>query len=190
MIPTPEINYDPVMNALSADGDVPTGKDMIQSKLEQAGYFLKDLPEDCGQRLVDAIQEKWEIISKSTKGVLVNKGGREAPASVGPDSIKVGDTVQALNWKPLGVKGAKIDLYPKGKVTKTYFKKCLVKSGDKEGLEDRLEGIELDGKGPEDVTLKSGRKLPYILKDSTILLRYPEMAQPSGETDHVSFGVI
>ena len=177
-----------MFNPFSALCPDKTGKDVIQDMLEQAGYF--DLPEAVGQRIREAVQCNCEIISKCTKGVLVNKGGREAPASVAPDHVKVGDTVQLLNWKPLGVKGAKIDLFPKGKITKTYFRKCLVKCGDKEGVENRLEAVELDGKGPEDVILNGGQKLPYILKDSTILLRYPDMAQPSGKTDHTSYGVV
>jgi len=186
MLNTPKPSYDPLMNALTSSGY--TGKDAIRDTLEQAGYF--DLPETCCGQIKEALAQGGEIVSRCTKGVLINKGDREAPASVGPDSVKVGDTVQLLNWKPLGVKGAKIDLFPKGKITKTYFRKCLVKCGDKEGVENRLEAVELDGKGPEDVILKGGQKLPYILKDSTILLRYPDMAQPSGKTDHTSYGVV
>lgn len=166
------------------------GVDAIKRMLTDNGYFNIQLDEAGQQCLSQAILQNAQIISKSTGGILLRKNGREAPAGVGPDKIKIGDSVQLLNWKPMGVRGAKIDLFPKGKVTKTYFRKCLVKSGDREEIEDRLEAVELDGKGPEDVVMKDGNKLPYILKDSTIIMRYPDMAQPSGETDHVSYGII
>lgn len=180
------LTYDPVKTAL----DTKTGDDIIFDILNNYGYFDIELSPETSVVLTEALDNNAEVISRCTKATMLNKDNREAPASVGPDSIKIGDNVQLLNWKPLGVRGATIDLFPKGKVTKTYFRKCLVKSGDTEGYEDRLEGIELDGKGPEDLVLKSGKKLPYILKDSTIILRYPEMATPDGNTDHHSLEVM
>lgn len=185
-----DFRYDPILKGLNAcsEGDIRTGRDSIRDILEEAGY--SDIDDITQNKLEEALSGNAVIISKSTKGVLVNKGGREAPAGVGPDKIKIGDSVQLLNWKPMGVQGATIDLFPKGKVTKTYFRKCYVKSCNKEGYEDRLEGIEIDDKGPSDVVLKGGFKVPYILKDSTVILRYPEMATPEGNTNHHSFGAI
>jgi hypothetical protein len=188
------LNFDPISvlskSTLMESEVRKAGVDTIKRMLTDNGYFNLQLDDAGHQCLAEAMLQNAQIISKSTGGILIRKEGREAPASVGPDKIKIGDSVQLLNWKPMGVKGATIDLYPKGKVTKTYFRKCLVKSGDKEELEDRLEGIELDGKGPEDIVMKDGNKLPYILKDSTVIMRYPDMAQPSGETDHVSYGIV
>lgn len=166
------------------------GIEAIKRMLDDSGYFNMHLDNTTNQCIHSALLQGAVIISKSTGGILIRKNSREAPAYVDQGSIKIGDNVQLLNWKPLGVRGATIDLFPKGKVTKTYFRKCLVKSGDVEEYQDRLEGIELDGKGPEDIVFKSGKKLPYILKDSTIILRYPEMATPDGNTDHHSLEVM
>jgi hypothetical protein len=183
--------FDPISALTPKDSSVQkSGVDAIRRTLTEHGYFNIQLDEACEQALAQALTQNAEVISDATGGILIRKNGREAPAGVRPDRIKLGDNVQLLNWKPLGVQGATIDLYPRGKVTKTYFRKCMVKSGDKEGIEERLEGVELDGKGPGDAILKDGNKLPYILKDSTIILRYPDMAEPSGETDHISYGIV
>jgi len=157
---------------------------MLDNMLTNMGYY--DLSDEEYDYALEALKEGGEIVSKCTKGVVISKGNREAPAFVKTNSIKIGDNVQLLNWKPLGVRGAVIDLHPRGKVTKMYYKTLQVKTQKGVCKERRLEAVELDGHGPDDVILKSGRKLPYILKDSSVVLRFPNLAAPSGKTSHTS----
>jgi hypothetical protein len=181
-----------------------TGADVaaLERALEKCGYS-KDLlgDEKFSSILSKAFAEKAEVITHRTGKMWIERAiPEEPPAFVRPDSVKVGDQVQVLNWVPLGVHGAKIDLFPKGKVSKIYKAKCLVTKepipfgvipgDDAEFIEEeRVLGLELDGKGP--YVQKSGSSpFPYITKDSTLIVRFPVMATPSGQTEHNSPGIM
>jgi len=153
--------------------------------------------------LVKALVEDGEIVTKKTGCAWIERAiPEEAPAFVRPGKLKVGDHVQVLNWVPLGVHGTTIDLYPRGKVSKIYEVKCLVskdpvprgkmlRKDSPFEQQVRVLGIELDGKGPYS-TKDDGEEtaFPYITKDSTVIVRFPPMAEPSGETSHISPSVM
>lgn len=140
--------------------------------------------------LQKALSDGGEIISRMTKKAWVERVlPEEPPAFILPDKLKVGDNVQVLNWVPMGVHGAKVDLFPRGNVSKMYFQKCVVTKESysldqvpSENIdlieEERLYGLELDGEGI------------YITKDSSIIIRYPAAGTPSGQTSHVNPGVM
>jgi hypothetical protein len=176
------------------------GQEALERALEKCGYS-KDLLEDVGFKgaVAKALARKGEIISQRTGRMWVERSiPEEPPAFVRPSSLKIGDRVQVLNWVPMGVHGAKIDLFPEGKVSKMYKMKCLVTKepipfgvipgDDSEFLEEeRVIGLELDGKGP--YPLKEGVKgtpSPFITKDSTLIVRFPPMTEPSGQSNHNS----
>jgi hypothetical protein len=176
----------------------------MERALAGCGYE-KDLLSDERFRstLAKALLEKGEIVSQRTKKLWVERElPEEPPASIFPDKLKLGDRAQVLNWVPMGVHGAKIDLFPRGKVSKIYKVKCLVTKepipfGEIPGAdaefseEERVIGLELDGKGPYTLNKESSRATyPYIIKDSSIIIRFPAMADPSGQTDHVSPGLV
>lgn len=165
----------------------------VRKALQDLGYG--DCDDDVVKCVKKALGDGGEIISKQTNKVLIeHEVPDEPPAFVRPDRLEIGDRVQLLNWVPMGVHGAKIDLYPTGNVTKMYIRKCLVsrepmrlgfmpEENVQYDEEDRLIGVELDGKGP--IPMKSkGTPYPYITKDRTVILRFPPLGKPSGNTDH------
>jgi hypothetical protein len=170
----------------------------LEQALVKCGY-AKDMARDekFSSILLKALADKGEVVSEKTGKLWVEREiPEEPPAFVRPDRLKLGDKVQVLNWVPMGVQGAKIDLFPQGKVSKIYKVKCLV---TKEALpfgviprkdagfveEERILGLELDGKGPY-VNKDSDTPIPFITKDSSMIIRFPVMADPSGNTEHVS----
>jgi len=171
---------------------------MMEKALIKRGY-PKELLEDDNFRnaFAKALVGGGELVSKKTGKAWIDRSiPEEPPAFVRPDKIKLGDRVQVLNWIPMGVHGATIDLFPKGSVTKIYQVKCLVtkepfsltslpdKSHDYME-EDRIMGLELDGKGPYPLKDLAQTPLPYILKDSSVIMRFPPMGTPAGQTEHV-----
>jgi hypothetical protein len=171
----------------------------LEQALVKCGY-AKDMARDekFSSILAKAMAEKGEVVSERTGKLWVEREiPEEPPAFVRPDRLKLGDRVQVLNWVPMGVHGAKIDLFPQGKVSKIYKVKCLV---TKEALpfgviprkdagfveEERILGLEIDGKGPHTVNKDSDTPFPYVTKDSSVIIRFPVMASPSGNTEHVS----
>jgi hypothetical protein len=177
--------------------------DLMEGALTKYGY-AKDLLGEAGFReaFTKALSRKGEIISSRTGKLWVERAiPEEPPASIFPDKLKLGDRVQVLNWVPMGVHGAKIDLFPEGKVSKIYKVKCLVTKepipfgvipGDDAEFseEERVIGLELDGKGPYVEKGGKGTPFPYVTKDSTVIMRFPPMADPSGNTDHTSPGLM
>ena len=171
----------------------------LEMALEKCGYakaMARD--EKFSSILAKAMAEKGEVVSERTGKLWVEREiPEEPPAFVRPDRLKIGDRVQVLNWVPMGVQGAKIDLFPQGKVSKIYKVKCLV---TKEALpfgviprkeagfveEERVLGLEIDGKGPHTVNKDSDTPFPYVTKDSSVIIRFPVMAEPNGNTSHVS----
>jgi len=173
-------------------------RQIMAAALEKAGYPVELLEsEKFRKALARALAKDGEIISRKTNKLWVEREvPEEPPAFVRPRTLRVGDRVQVLNWVPLGVHGAVVDIFPQGKVTKCYTCKCLVtKNGYPHGVmvrksepfseEERVLALELDGKGPYPVKDKE-TPYPYIVKDSSIIIRFPEMATPGGETEHVS----
>lgn len=175
--------------------------DILKSDLKKRGYDPDEFEEEVREVLRSGVARGGKIVTKKTGKVQMDRGiPEEPPGFVRPDSLKIGDTVQAINWYPLGTRGAVIDLYPEGKVTKMYFTKCLVTKEacplgfipEDEDLveEDRLIGLELDGKGPFALKAKGMRSTPFVIKDSSIILRFPTMAAPDGQSRHVSPGTM
>lgn len=175
---------------------------LMEKLLTKSGYPKELIEnEDFAQAFAKALVEGGEIVSKKTGRSWIERSiPEEPPAFVRPDRLKVGNKVQMLNWIPMGVHGATIDLFPRGLVTKMYVAKCLVTKEPLlpgcmpgEGAEfeeqERLLGLELDGKGPYPLKDGDGVPAPFITKDSSIIMRFPEMAQPSGRTEHVEPGI-
>lgn len=147
--------------------------------------------------LAKALLSGGRIVSDRTNKLSVDKEVPDVPpAYVPPGKLSVGDTVQLLNWKPLGVRGAKVDLYPKGKVTKMYCQKCLVTEkcidkirmpGSDDGIqtEDRIQALVLDKRGPFSEK-EEDNPYPYIVKDDTVIIRFPMGGEPSGRTEQHS----
>jgi hypothetical protein len=172
----------------------------ILKKVLKAGGYDESLLEDANFKasFTKAIIEDGELITKKTGKAWIERViPEEPPAFVRPGKLKVGDRVQLLNWVPLGVHGAKIDLFPRGKVSKVYEVKCLVTKGPSQpgfmlgekpefDEETRVLGVELDGKGPYSQKESTGIPYPFVTKDSSIIMRFPPMAEPSGETDNQS----
>jgi len=173
---------------------------LMEKALADRGY-PKELLEDDNFRasLAKALAQDGQIVSRKTGKAWIERAiPEEPPAFVRPGKLKIGDKVQLLNWTPMGVHGTTVDLFPRGNVTKLYTVKCLV---TKEPLmygcmapdasefdeEDRILGLEIDGRGP--YPLKDGGKpVPFVTKDSSIIMRFPYMASPGGQTDHVEPG--
>lgn len=179
-------------------------RSFARKALMKRGYG-EDLLEngDLYSALVKALVDDGEIVSQKTGCAWIERAvPEEAPAFVRPGKLKVGDRVQVLNWVPLGVHGTTIDLYPRGTVSKIYEVKCLVskdpvppgrmiRKGTPFEEQVRVLGVELDGKGPYSVKGEADEAaFPYITKDSTVIVRFPPMAEPSGETSHISPSVM
>lgn len=175
--------------------------DALRSSLEKCGYSAELLNDEAFKKCFSsALGRKGSIVSKRTGKVWLERAVPEEPPAFLPDKLQLGDKVQVLNWVPMGVHGATIDLYPKGKVTKIYSVKCLVSKEPMElGTmpdenvehceEERVIGLELDGKGPH--VSKEGKKhCPYVIKDSSVIVRFPPAGSPSGETQHVHPGIM
>jgi hypothetical protein len=179
-------------------------RDMMRKALKKRGYSEDLLDnEDFYSNFVRALVEDGEIVSQKTGRVWIERAiPEEAPAFVRPGKLKIGDRIQVLNWVPLGVHGTTVDLFPRGKVSKIYEVKCLVSKEPVPGgcmfrkgapfeEQQRVIGLELDGKGPYSTKDDDEETaFPYITKDSTVIIRFPPMAQPTGETSHVSPAVM
>jgi len=179
-------------------------RSFAKKALRKRGYG-EDLLENESfySELVRDLVEDGEIVSQKTGRVWVERSiPEEPPAFVRPGKLKVGDRVHVLNWVPLGVHGTTIDLYPKGTVSKIYEVKCLV-SKEPRPLgrmvrkdtpfeeQTRILGLEIDGHGPySEKGEDEDGAFPYITKDSSVIVRFPPMAEPSGETSHVSPSVM
>lgn len=173
-------------------------------ELKKCGYDASSFSKEEMDALEKAIADGGQIISKYT-GQLMKGDPIPMEAFAKVDEIKIGDRVQLLNWKPLGVCGAKIDLFPQGKVTKIFKSKCQMmepvekayilprRPAKAEGAAERIVGVLLNGRGPvspADVQSAKGEThRPYILKDSSVVIRFPAMAQPSGEVKQSSPGL-
>lgn len=178
-------------------------RSFVRKALRKRGYSESLLDNDrVYSALVKALVEDGEIVSEKTGRIWMERAiPEEAPAFVRPGKLKVGDRVQVLNWVPLGVHGAVVDLFPKGKVSKIYEVKCLV-SKDPMPMgkmvrkdtpfeeQRRVLGMEIDGKGPFSTKEKEDTPFPYVTKDSSVIVRFPPMAEPSGETSHTSPSVM
>lgn len=179
-------------------------RSFARKALSKRGYG-EDLLENEGfySQFIRAMVEDGEIVTQKTGRVWIERSiPEEAPAFVRPGKLKVGDRVQVLNWVPLGVHGTTIDLFPKGTVSKVYEVKCLVSKEPRPlgkmvqkdtPFEEqvRVLGVEIDGKGPYSTKEEDdGMPFPYITKDSSVIVRFPPMAEPSGETSHVSPSVM
>lgn len=181
--------------ALAVSGGVGLGS--LDRALSEGGYDKESLGGDALKCLEKALKEQGEVVTVRTNKVWVERAvPEEPPAFVRPKKLTVGDRVQLLNWVPMGVHGAKVNLFPVGKVTKMYTVKALVSAEPmrwgvmpqkdiKFAEEERLLGVELDGRGPYTAKSKDGEPFPYVTKDSTLIIRFPPMASPGGGTNHV-----
>ena len=169
--------------------------DLVIKALKEHGY--ENLSDTDMVHVRKALKDGAEVVTNKTGKLWIEREvPEEPPAFLCPKKLELGNKVQLLNWVPMGVHGATIDLYPQGAVTKMYMTKCLVskkampwgvipKGKAEFDEEERLMGVELDGKGP--YVKKDNTTLPYpfVTKDSTLIMRFPTMGKPSGETHHV-----
>ena len=179
-------------------------RSFARKALSKRGYPEELLENgDFYANFVRALVEDGDIVTQKTGRAWIERAiPEEAPAFVRPGKLKIGDRVQVLNWIPLGVHGTTVDLFPKGSVSKIYEVKCLVskephplgrmiQKGTPFEEQVRVIGLELDGKGPYSVKGdEEDFAFPYITKDSTVIVRFPPMADPSGETSHISPSVM
>ena len=180
-----------------ASSKAPSSKDVDQAMqaLKEHGYG--DLTDDQLGCVRKALKGGAEIVTNKTGKLWIEREvPEEPPAFLCPKKLELGNKVQLLNWQPMGVHGATIDLFPQGSVTKMYMTKCLVsknkmpygvlpKGKGEFNEEERLMGVELDGKGPYAMKASDMMPYPYVTKDSTLIMRFPTMGTPSGETQHV-----
>lgn len=179
-------------------------RSFMEKALKKRGYPTSLLDnEDFYSNFVRSLVEDGEVVSERTGRAWIERAvPEEAPAFVRPGKLKIGDRIQVLNWVPLGVHGTTVDLFPKGRVSKIYEVKCLVskdpmtpgcmfRKGSPFEEQQRVLGLELDGKGPYSVKGESEETaFPYITKDSTVIVRFPPMSLPTGESEHVSPAVM
>jgi len=144
--------------------------------------------EDLQRPLATALRDGGaEVVSKRTGCVWINHGLPEVPPCfIGPDKLRVGDRVHVLNWVPLGVHGATLDLGPRsGRVNKIAVVKCRVSSGplafDRWPTEEpqTLEEKRVYALGLED----QNGVYPVLLKDYSFVMRLDgPAALPTGES--------
>jgi len=142
---------------------------------------------DIRQAVAEALQAGAEVVSKKTGCVWLSHGlPHVPPAYIRPGKLRVGDRAIVLNWVPLGVHGATIDLSPKvGKVAKLLVVKCKIAGGpvpyDRWPMEmpqvfDEKRVYALGLEGDQGVT-------PICLKDYSLVMRLDgPSALPSGES--------
>lgn len=170
--------------------------------LKKNGYSHANYDEKMLSHIEKAVKDKGELVSRYTGRPWIDKSGysQEAPADVFPKKLKIGDRAQVLNWQPLGVHRAVVDLFPaSGTVTKIYTVKAMIAkdpakmekedSSGKGGaftVEERVLGVELDGHGPGGVAKGGGDTIPmpFITKESSIIFRMPVLGDPAGNTEH------
>lgn len=137
--------------------------------------------------LADAKIEKAGVLDRPR----INGGDHMAP---GPEGLKVGDRVIALQWTDVGPFGAKFDLphVPQpGKVKKLHIGPAVVTKdsfppghgpADIEVAEtveeDRLYAIEIEPEGVEKDA--DCARCPIITKDTTMVLRLDPLMEPTG----------
>jgi hypothetical protein len=174
-------------------------RSFLKKALTKRGYdeSLLDNPSFC-EEFTKALIRDGDIVSERTRRIWIERAiPEEPPAFVRPGKLKIGDRVQVLNWVPMGVHGTTVDLFPKGAVTKVYTVKCLVTKDPVEFSfmppedcdfieEERVLGLELDGRGPYSVKSGASAPFPYVTKDNTVIIRFPPYAEPGGQTSHVS----
>ena len=194
---------EPRRRTLSIDEVKEKAHSFARKALSKRGYG-EDLLEndDFYSNFIRALVEDGEIVTEKTGKIWIERSiPEEPPAFIRPGKLKVGDRVQVLNWVPLGVHGTTVDLFPKGTVSKIYEVKCLVSKEPKPlgrmvqketPFEEqvRVLGVEIDGKGPYSEKDEDGTAFPYITKDSSMIVRFPPMAEPSGESTHLSPAVM
>jgi hypothetical protein len=184
-------------SSFSSDECQGKAREFMKRALVKYGY-PEELLENEGfcAAFAKALVKNGEIVTQRTGRAWIERAiPEEAPAFVRPGKLKIGDKVQVLNWVPLGVHGTTVDLFPHGGVSKIYTVKCLV-TKDPIGIgcmptrdadfmeEERVIGLELDGRGPYTKKSQEGSPYPYVTKDSTVIVRFPPYAEPSGETSH------
>jgi len=167
----------------------------FQKMLTKRGYSLSLLKNEKAKKtLMKALADGGKLISSCTGKLWIDRPIPEIPpAFVDSGMLKVGDFVQLVKW--YSVDPDLSDECPMGRVTKIYPMKCVVTKERSSALrmvektdmmctEDRVQGLELDGRGPfGEKTTET--PFPYLVKDDTLIIRFPEYATPSGETVHV-----
>jgi len=168
--------------------------------LKRHGYDTTLLNDAAAKKcLASAVLKGGRIISHKTRKLWVDREVPDMPpAFVHPGKLSLGDHIQIMNWHPSSTHKGKLDLYPSGKVTKVYNQKCLVTGSGIDKLrmpeksdsiceEDRIQALELDCRGPYSEK-EEKQPFPYVVKDDTIIIRFPVSGSPSGETEHHSLG--
>lgn len=156
-----------------------------REQLLLGGYAVTD---DLQRLLATSLRNgSADVVSKRTGCVWMNHGLPEIPPGyIRPGKLRVGDRVQVVNWVPLGVHGAMLDLGPRnGKVNKIVMIKCRISCGpmafDRWPSEEpaTLEEKRVYALGLED----QNGTYPVLLKDYSFVMRLDgPAALPTGES--------
>ena len=176
----------------------------LAERLTKCGYSAAILEDPAFlTKFAKGVGANGEIVSRKSGVVCIDRTIPEEPPVEVTKNMSIGEDIQLFNWvPPTSVSVDEKRLFPRGKITKLYVRHCLVSKEPypldrmpRPGMEfveaERLEAVELDGRGP--YPIKEGDDsvpVPFVVKDGTVIMRFPPLAPPSGQTRHVDPGIM